>query len=149
MSCFVLFFSFLNPWQFVWNYHLCGLVQDAVRYHIDKPIMRIWFHTLPQLWRVWRKLKSRQKQQQKKKIMMLNDPTSQVPTGPTGNRGASAVGYKRWREQLDVFAFCIFYSKNYEVYTCSIFWMLSKATLQLALNYMLGHLQWQWYCFLI
>lgn len=101
------------------------------------------------LWRVWRKLKSRQKQQQKKKIMVLNDPTSQVPTGPTGNRGASAVGYKRWREQLDVFAFCIFYSKNYEVYTCSVFWMLSKATLQLALNYMLGHLQWQWYCFLI
>lgn len=73
--------------------------------------------------------------------MVLNDLTSQVPTGPTGNRGASAVGYRRWREQLDVFAFCIFYSKNYEVYTYSIFWMLSKATHQLALNYMLGHLQ--------
>lgn len=35
------------PQQFVRNDHLCGLARRAARRHIDRPIMRIWFHGPP------------------------------------------------------------------------------------------------------
>lgn len=59
---------------------------------------------------------------------------------PQATEAASALGYRRWTEQLCLPTSSIFYSRDYEIlYTHCIRWMLKWKLHQLALNWHFGH----------